>query len=94
MGPAGEPPAHEALGQWLQSVVKLDPLCALGAGFTERYSDSQRASVAYSIVLLRRSPFGTLEEENESSLCSCVSLCTRRSVSEDTSSNAIVWSYF
>ena len=34
----------EALGQWLQSVAKLDPLCALGAGFTEHCSDSLRAS--------------------------------------------------
>ena len=44
MGPAGEPPAHEALGQWLQSVVKLDPLCALGAGFTERYRSIEVSS--------------------------------------------------
>lgn len=82
-------------GQWLQSVAKLDPLCALGAGFTERYSDSRRASsVTYSIVVLQRSLLGTREEEDESSFCSCVSLCTRCSVSEDTSSNAVVWSYF
>lgn len=43
-GARGGAARSEALGQWLQSFAKLDPLCALGAGFTERCSDSRRAS--------------------------------------------------